>query len=153
MGQTIHQESTGEMGGVAALARRVHHILSHNGDENMLICNYSIQNEWHSVTAPMMVSQVRQAAKELKMENLGIDADLIGAHSLRAGGAMALKLMKYSDTTIQKIGRWTSSTWLQYIHNQIAHLSKGVAADMSKKLPFLNIGFIEPPPPQAAAAL
>ena len=99
-----------------------------------------------------MVKQVRLAAKELGMDKLGIDPDLIRAHSLQAGGAMALKLMKYSDTTIQKIGRLTSSTWLQYIHNQIAHLSKGLAKDMSEELPFLNIGFIEPPAPQAHTA-
>jgi hypothetical protein len=57
---------------------------------------------------------------------------------------MALKLNNYPDTTIQKIGRWTSNTWMQYIHNQISHLAKGVADAMNKDLPFLNIGFIEP---------
>ena len=81
----------------------------------------------------------------MNLAQQGIDPDIIGAHSLRAGGAMALKLQNYPDTTIQKMGRWTSSTWLQYIHNQIAHISNGVAADMSKDLPFLNIGMIEPP--------
>ena len=91
-----------------------------------------------------MVNTVRTSAKRLKLEEKGIDPDVIGAHSLRAGGAMALKLNHYPDTTIQKIGRWTSNTWMQYIHNQISHLSKGVAQDMTKELPFLNIGFIEP---------
>ena len=153
MGQTIHQESTGTTGGVAALARRIHHILSNNGTEDMLICNYRDSTQWHAVTSQMIVHQVRQAATELHMEKFGIDPDLIGAHSLRAGGAMALKLMNYADTTIQKIGRWTSSTWLQYIHNQIAHLSKGVATDMSKDLPFLNIGFIEPQSSQTEDAI
>ena len=58
---------------------------------------------------------------------------------------MAMKLQKYPDTTIQKMGRWTSNTWLQYIHNQIAHISEGVALKMSEELPFINIGLIEPP--------
>ena len=58
---------------------------------------------------------------------------------------MALKLNVYDDITIQKFGRWTSTTFLQYVHTQIAHLSKGVAISMSQPLPFLNVGLIEPP--------
>ena len=37
--------------------------------------------------------------------NKGIDQTLVGVHSLRAGGAMALKLNGESDTVIMKIGR------------------------------------------------
>ncbi len=40
MGQTIHHESTDEKGAVAALAKRVHHILSNGGTEQQLICDY-----------------------------------------------------------------------------------------------------------------
>ena len=58
---------------------------------------------------------------------------------------MALKLQHYADILIQKIGRWSSTTWLQYIHTQIAHLPKGVASKMSEDLPFYNIAFIEAP--------
>lgn len=144
MGQTIHQESTDDKGGVAALARRVHHILSNGGTPNHLICDVWHNKQWVSVTSTNMVQAVRSASKKLKLHEKGIDPDLIGAHSLRAGGAMALKLNGFEDTTIQKIGRWTSNTWMMYIHNQIAHLSIGVSQKMSTKIPFLNIGFIEP---------
>ena len=81
----------------------------------------------------------------MNLAHKGIDPDLLGSHSLRAGGAMALKLQNYADTTIQKLGRWSSTTWLQYIHTQIAHLVKGVASNMSVDLPFYNIAFIEAP--------
>ena len=91
-----------------------------------------------------MVHTVRQATRSFGLHNKGIDPDLVGAHSLRAGGAMALKLHKYEDIIIQKKGRWTSTTFHQYIHNQIAHLSSGVATAMSEELPFVNISFIEP---------
>ena len=56
---------------------------------------------------------------------------------------MALKLHGYDDATIKKISRWTSLTFLQYIHNEIAHLSKGVSKKMIISLPFLNIAAIE----------
>ena len=56
---------------------------------------------------------------------------------------MAMKLNGASDTTIMKQGRWRSLTFLQYIHNQIAHLSKDLSAQMSTNLPFQNIAAIE----------
>ena len=56
---------------------------------------------------------------------------------------MVLKIHGYDDTTIKKFGSWTSLTFLQYIHNQIAHLFKYVSRNMSIELPFLNIASIE----------
>ena len=56
---------------------------------------------------------------------------------------MALKLHGENDTTIKKMGRWTSLTFLEYIHNQIAHLSTDLSKKMSMPLPFLNIAAIE----------
>ena len=40
---------------------------------------------------------------------------------------MALKLYGYYETTIKTFGRWTSLAFLQYIHNEIAHISRGVS--------------------------
>jgi hypothetical protein len=90
-----------------------------------------------------MRSNIRQAVTHLNLHLAGIDPDLVGVHSLRAGGAMALKLTGARDTTIMKIGRWTSLTFLQYIHNQIAHLSNDLAQNMSTTLNFTNIAAIE----------
>jgi len=144
MGQTIHHESTDERGAVAALAARVHHILSNGGDEDTLICDYMTEDgTWSHVTANDLIVSIRLAAASLRLQDTGIDPDLIGVHSLRAGGAMALKLHGYKDTTIKKFGRWSSLTFLEYIHNQIAHLSSGVAASMSIPLPFVNIAVVE----------
>ena len=64
---------------------------------------------------------------------------MVGAHSLRAGGAMAMKLNGVDTETIMKHGHWTGLTFMMYIHNQIAHLSTDLSAKMSKELPFVNI--------------
>ena len=56
---------------------------------------------------------------------------------------MALKLHGESNTTIMKLGRWTSLTFLQYIHHQIAHLTKDISTKMSIPLPFTNVAAIE----------
>ena len=144
MGDTIHQRAVpGPLCPIKAVARRVHHILSNNGTTERLLCEYFEAGEWHSIESKQIIAMVRLAAKTLNLDKAGIDPDLIAAHSLRAGGAMALKLHGESDTTIMKMGRWTSLTFLQYIHSQIAHLSKDLSQKMSMPLPFLNIASIE----------
>ena len=145
MGETIHQEAVKDKleNPIAALAFRVHHILSNGGTNENLLCDYFTNGKFESVTSNDIINIVRHSAHQLKLQEQALDPDLLGSHSLRAGGAMALKLHGESDTTIQKIGRWTSQTFMMYIHNQIAHLSKDVSRKMSIPLPFLNIANIE----------
>ena len=148
MGETIHQYAIYKQScPVQALANRVHHVLSNGGTPDNLLCDvYNKKSkQWQQITSANMMKQVRTAVTTLQLEKHGIDANLIGVHSLRAGGAMALKLQGESDTTIMKMGRWTSLTFLQYIHNQIAHLSKDISRKMSTKLHFQNISAIEKP--------
>jgi len=121
-GQTLHQESTGPPGAVEALAHRVYHILSNGGSDRQLLCDVFQDNAWILVQSSEIVITVRNAAKELKLHDRGINPDMIGAHSLRAGGAMALKIMGYTDSTIRKFGRWTSDTWMMYIHRDLLEL-------------------------------
>lgn len=144
MGQTISQHATGStMCPVRALVHLTHHIKSNGGDDDTLLCSYFKNDRWHTVDSHQIVSRVKEATKDLNLKDQGIDPDLVAAHSLRAGGAMALKLHGYNDTTIMKMGRWTSLTFLQYIHNQIAHLAHDISKKMSIELPFVNIAAIE----------
>jgi hypothetical protein len=146
MGETITHETVKDAvhGPVTALARRVHHILSNGGTEDSLLSDYINEaGVWNTVTSTHMRHGVRTSVQTLTLDKNGIDPDLVGVHSLRAGGAMALKLQGVSDTIIQKQGRWTSMTFLQYIHNQIAHLSKSLSTKMSTQLLFQNIANIE----------
>ncbi len=55
----------------------------------------------------------------------GYTVDRVSSHSLRAGSAMAMKLSIATDSTIMRIGRWMSLTYLTYIHSQIEALSAG----------------------------
>ena len=147
MGQTIHHHAVPANPNcpIKALARRVHAVLSNGGTSGNLLCDYYNPTSltWHHVTSKDMLTHVRAAITSLGLPNRGITPDLVGVHSLRAGGAMALKLQGFEDTTIMKFGRWTSLTFLQYIHNQIAHLSMDVSTKMSLPIPFTNIAAIE----------
>jgi hypothetical protein len=105
MGETITHETiqNESHGPVTALARRVHHILDNGGNEETLLCDYlDDDGNWTSVTASQMRSAVRASVKTLELHKNGIDPDLVGVHSLRAGGAMALKLQGVSDTHYQE---------------------------------------------------
>ena len=143
MGQTITQHATGKhLCPVKALAHIVHDILAHSGMEDLLLCDTYLNDKWFPVESKHMVREVQDTCASLNLQERAIDPDLVGAHSLRAGGAMALKLHGYDDTTIMKMGRWTSLTFLQYIHNQIEHLSKDISRKMSIELPSVNVAAI-----------
>jgi hypothetical protein len=146
MGETISHETVQghKHGPVTAVARRIHHILSNGGSTNNLLSDYITEDgQWSTVTSKDMLTAVRKGAINLHLDSNGIDPDMVGVHSLRAGGAMALKLQGVADTIIQKQGRWTSMTFLQYIHNQIAHLTKDLSTKMATSLKFVNIASIE----------
>ena len=71
---------------------------------------------------------------------IGYTVDRVSLHSLRDSGAMAMKLSGTTDSTIMRIGRWTSLTHLTYIHSQNGAISAGVAWRMSQQFMFQNVG-------------
>ena len=105
---------------MAYLARRVNHILSNGGIKYQLICDIYDKDVWVEIHGSNIIGAVRISVKYLKLQDRGIDLYLIGAHSLCAGGAMALKSMGYAGSKIRKFCPWTSDTWMMYIHSQIS---------------------------------
>ena len=65
--------------------------------------------------------------------------NLIDAHSLRGGGAMALHLNGYSDRQIMKMGRWRSNTFMEYICEHLYKFSEGMSKSMAKRFQFVNV--------------
>jgi hypothetical protein len=53
---------------------------------------------------------------------------------------MAMKLNNVDAETMKKVGRWTTSTFLIYIHSQIAALNAGLAQRMVRPVYFQNVG-------------
>jgi len=91
------------------------------------------------VTNADIVNAVRTALLPTGAEDRGYEPKLVGSHSLRAGGTMALFNQGVDVTTIMKIGRWTSTTFMTYIHEQVDTVSKGAAEKMSIDIPFVNL--------------
>ena len=68
---------------------------------------------------------------------------------------MTLKLHGSDRDTIKKMGRWSSDTFLTYIHEQIGAFSAGISTKMAIAIPFHNMSatltFTEAPEASAAA--
>ena len=50
-----------------------------------------------------VVSLVKRGASARKLSQRGSDPDLLGSHSLKAGGVMALKLQHSADTSAKNL--------------------------------------------------
>ena len=68
---------------------------------------------------------IRRAVITLGLSKNGILPGRVGSHSFWVGGTMALKFSGADRENIKKMGRWSSDTFLIYIHDQIADYSEG----------------------------
>jgi integrase len=137
-GATIHHTAVpGWFCPVKALARRVADLGAQGfGPSTPLSC---VSPGVH-IASTLIVTTIREAARLTNLPAHGYDLKRVGAHSLRASGAMAMKLNNVDAETIKKVGRWTSSTFLIYIHSQIAALNAGLAERMVHPVYFHNVG-------------
>jgi integrase len=91
------------------------------------------------VHPPHILFAVRRGAKLAKLTDSWYSLSRIGAHSLRASGAMALWLSGHGPDAIMKLGRWRTKTFLTYVHAQIAELTRGTSIKMRQPVLFHNV--------------
>jgi hypothetical protein len=61
-------------------------------------------------------------------------------HIRYAAAAPTLWLCRvFSDTQIQKMGRWRGATFKEYIREQLARYSEGMTAKMKRNFKFVNV--------------
>jgi hypothetical protein len=139
-GSTIHHTARSPettFCAVKSLARIVHRLMLLGADHLTPISLYGTGQ--HVVTKDITAA-IRQAGARTGLFQRGYTVDRVSAHSLRAGGAMAMKLAGKDENLIKKVGRWSSSTWLTYIHSQISNLTAGLAEEMAVTHLFYNVG-------------
>jgi hypothetical protein len=122
---------------VSALARRVSAVMQSTSDATSPISLIGHGISGHASAANVRVL-LRSSVSALRLYRQGIKSTDVGAHSLRAGGAMAMKLNGCDLISIMKAGRWTSLTFLTYIHNQVAHLGANITHRMASHVPFFS---------------
>ena len=64
---------------------------------------------------------------------LGFAPEVVGTHSLRSGGAMAMYITRVPDRMIMFIGRCHSLGSMVYIQQQISYFSEIVSVCMSQQ--------------------
>jgi hypothetical protein len=141
-GVCIHHHANGDcfMCPVRALGRRILHIRANGGKDDTYLSAYWENGSCHYVTHNHISDGLKLAATALDYPACkGIPIDRIDTHSLRCGGANALALSGYSDRQIQKMGRWRSATFLEYIKESLFEFSAGMSTNMKKSFNFVNV--------------
>ena len=137
-GDIIHQEAVNaDFCPVRSTAARVSAIMAQNMP---LTTPVSFVQPGLHVQPQHILHAVRRGAKLAKLTESGYTLSRIGAHSLRASGAMALWLSGHGPEAIMKLGRWRTQTFLTYIHAQIAQLTAGTSIKMRQPVLFHNVG-------------
>jgi hypothetical protein len=121
---------------VKALARRVSSIIGLGMQPSTPL---SFVRPGVHIVPKNITNLIKFAARTTNLVAQGYDLKRVGTHSLRASGAMALKLQGASDSLIMKIGRWSGLTFLTYIHAQIGALNVGLAQRMATRIHFVNV--------------
>ena len=139
-GETIFQHAlTGRIiCPVCALARRVSAVMQSTSDASNPISLIGHGISGHVTSANVRVCVRASVTALLRLFRQGIKSSDVGSHSLRAGGAMSMKLNGCDLISIMKAGRWTSLTFLTYIHNQVAHLGANITHRMATHVPFFS---------------
>ena len=141
-GVCVHQEANGESYHcpVKALGRRYIHIRPAGISPTTLLSTIFVDGIRADITDKHIRTAIKLAGAVLDYPSRkGIPIERIDTHSLRSGGANALALNGYSDREIQKMGRWRSNTFKEYIREELACFSAGMSTNMKRKFNFVNI--------------
>ena len=127
---------------VIAWAETVSRIMKSPGStRNTPINSYLIGKKFYSITSKNAINALRSAVKKHGEDRLGFQANEIGTHSIRSGGAMAMYLAvpQIPTYTIQLIGRWRSDAFLKYIRKQVKQFSACISESMVTNENFSHI--------------
>ena len=143
-GVCVHHEANGDdfFCPVRALGRRSIHIRENTGltDGETFLSAYFVDGSRYDITDKNVRDALKWAAATLDYPGAkGTPLNRINTHSLRSGGANALSLSGYSEMEIQKMGRWRSATFMEYIREELACFSAGMSTKMRKKFGFVNV--------------
>ena len=133
---------------ITAIVRRLHHIHSNTSEpDNTIISTYfSYPNRPYTLNPTTINTAIRYYANLLRLPNSGFPLERLSSHSLRAGGAMALHQAGVQEYVIKKLGRWSTDTFMTYIHAQLSSFSSNLAMAMSTQQPFHNLAGAQQPP-------
>ncbi len=132
----VYQESNGDPVScpVWALGQCYLHLWKHGAMKKAILLAYYPGGKWFDVNADHISAALKLAARALEYPILKcIPIECINIHSLISGGTNVLAYAGYSDTQIQKMGRWFGATFKEYIRNELSCFSKIMFCDINIK--------------------
>ena len=141
--RTVHMFSTGDklLCPVVAWATTVQRILNTipkaSGDTK--ISSYFANDIVRETDSGIIRARLRAVVAVIGVKILGFTKDDVGLHSIRSGGAMAMFLAGVSEIIIQRVGRWESTAFLEYIREQVENFTYGVSKKMIHNETFVHL--------------
>ena len=95
-----------------------------------IVCSYSEKGKIKQLHSSHARLKIRGIVELIGEKALGVTKDDVGLHSVRSGGAMAMFLSGISGIIIQRIDRWESFAFLDYIREQVEDSTQDVLKKM-----------------------
>ena len=100
-------------------------------DDTPLCATFNAGNRSSTVNQTYTLRLLKRVCDEFGGKpRFGFASDEIGNKSIRSGAAMALFLKGHNSDKIMLLGRWKSSSWLDYIRPQVLELINLFSSDM-----------------------
>ena len=132
--KTVHMFRTGDntLCPVIAWATTVKRLIQTvpGVSKDTTVCSYWDNGAIRQVNSTYAISRIRSVVELIGENELGFTRNDVGLHSIRSGGAMAMFLSGVSEIIIQRIGRWESFAFLEYIREQVENFTYGVSKKM-----------------------
>ena len=108
--------------------------------DDFTICSFlTDKGDTTQINSAQALPRLRFIVDLIGEENLGFNSQDIGLHSIRSGAAMAMVLSGISTIIIQRVGRWSSEAFLEYIREQVDSFTFGVSEKMLQFEHFHNL--------------
>ena len=141
--KSVHMFSTGDdlLCPVVAWANTVQRILSTipSASKHTKVSEFNDRGTVKEMTSAIIRARLRNIVAVIGKEILGFTKDEVGLHSIRSGGAMAMFLSGVPEIVIQRVGRWESTAFMEYIREQVETFTYGVSKSMLKHESFFHL--------------
>ena len=104
------------------------------------VCAYTDNGQVRYIDSTYTRAKLRGIVELIGKEALGFTKEDVGLHSIRSGGAMAMFLSGVATLIIQRVGRWDSDAFMEYIREQVESFTIGVSDKMIQQEEFYHLG-------------
>ena len=111
--------------------------LENSSDDSELSLHLSADGTIKKFLSETVRLKLRAIVELVGSETLGFTKEDVSFQCFWSGGAMAMVLSGTKDLKIQKLGRWRSLAFMEYIRDQIESFTLGVSQGMIEFKEFL----------------